>query len=356
MSINGGQAIDCDIHPALASTDVLLPYLDDYWREMVPNRMVADLTLASYPPAVPLSGRPDWRPKNGKPGTDFAMLQSQALDGFGTRFAICNVVHGAPAMVNDDFAAALCRGINDWLVAEWLDRDPRLRASIVVPTENPEMAVEEIERRASDKRFVQVLVLAQGERPLGRRTYWPIYAAAERHGLPIGIHAGSAGRHATTSIGWPSFFIEDYVANSQAFAGQLLSFVTEGVFERFPGLKVVLIESGFTWLPPFLWRFDKTWRGIRTEVPWVKQPPSELIREHVRLTLQPVDEPPTAQQLQRVVEHLESDDMLLFSSDYPHWQFDGEDALPAALDPALRRKIMVDNPLSTYIRLEESAS
>jgi predicted TIM-barrel fold metal-dependent hydrolase len=352
--LDTSQAIDCDIHPALPTTDELLPYLDDYWREMVPNRMVGDLTLASYPPTVPLSGRPDWRPANNRPGTDFAMLQRQALDGFGTRLAICNVVHGAPAMVNDDFAAALCRGINDWLAAEWLGRDPRLRASIVVPFENAELAVEEIERRAPDRRFVQILMLAMGERPLGRRNYWPIYAAAERHGLPIGIHAGSVGRNAPTAIGWPSHFIEDYVANGQAFAGQLLSLVTEGVFRRFPALKVVLIESGFTWLPPFLWRFDKTWRGIRAEVPWVDEPPGETVRRQVRLTLQPVDAPPTAKQLQRVVEHLDSDELLLFSTDYPHWQFEGNDALPDALDPALARKIMVDNPLSTYVRLQEA--
>lgn len=347
------EAIDCDIHPALPTTDVLLPYLDDYWREMVPNRMVADLTLASYPPTVPLSGRPDWRPGNNRPGTDFAMLQRQALDGFGTRRAICNVVHGAPAMVNDDFAAALCRAINDWLAAEWLDRDPRLRASIVVPFENAELAVEEIERCASDRRFVQVLMLAMAERPLGRRSYWPIYRAAARHDLPIGIHAGSTGRNAPTALGWPSHFIQDYVANQQAFAGQLLSLVTEGVFREFPALKVVLVESGFTWLPPFLWRFDKTWRGIRAEVPWVDEPPSEIVRRHVRLTLQPVDAPPSAAQLRRVVEHLDSDEFLLFSTDYPHWQFEGEDVLPDGLDPGLARKIMVDNPLSTYVRLQE---
>ena len=58
--------------------------------------------------------------------------------------------------------------------------------------------------RAGDRRFVQVLMLVMGEMPLGRRQYWPIYAAAERHGLPIGIHAGSSYRHPLTPVGWPS--------------------------------------------------------------------------------------------------------------------------------------------------------
>ena len=89
-------------------------------------------------------------------------------------------------------AAAFTRALNDWIAKEWLDRDPRLRASIVVPMQNTEYAVDEIERCAKDRRFVQILVLAMQETPLGRRHLWPIYAAAERHGLPLGIHAGSS--------------------------------------------------------------------------------------------------------------------------------------------------------------------
>ena len=96
------------------------------------------------------------------------------------------------------------RALNDWIAKEWLDRDPRLRASIVMPMQSTEYAVDEIERCAKDKRFVQVLVLAMQEVPLGRRQFWPIYAAAERHGLPIGIHAGSAYRNPVTSLGWPT--------------------------------------------------------------------------------------------------------------------------------------------------------
>ena len=101
---------------------------------------------------------------------------------------------------------AVARGVNDWIAKEWLDRDPRLRASIVIPTQNVEFAVDEIERVAKDKRFVQVRMLAMQETPLGRRHWWPIYAAAERHGLPIGIHPGSTYRQSMTSLGWPSYY------------------------------------------------------------------------------------------------------------------------------------------------------
>src|ERR1700726_2126761 len=139
-------------------------------------------------------------------------------------------------------AAAFCKAINDWIAAEWLSRDARLRASIVVPLQAPDLAIEEIERHAADHRFVSVLVLAQGESLLGRRHYWPVWQAAEKHKLPIAIPAGSQYRQAPSSVGWPSYRYEYYLAEAQAFQAQILSLIYEGVFVKFPGLKVVLID------------------------------------------------------------------------------------------------------------------
>jgi hypothetical protein len=105
--------------------------------------------------------------------------------------------------------------------------------------------------------------------------------------------------------GAPIVFNEDLSA-------ALCRAVTEGVFIKFPGLKVVLIESGVTWLPAYLWRINKTWRGVRAETPWVDRLPSEIIREHVRLTIQPFDEPPKQSQIQTILEEIGSGEMLLF--------------------------------------------
>src|SRR6267154_6465594 len=272
-------AVDCDLHPAPPSAEALLPYLDEYWRDQLVDRHIArySFNLTSYPPNSPLSARPGWRQKSGLPGGDLDMIRSQALDPFGSRFAICNVLHGAVALFNEDMAAALCSAVNDWVAKELLDREPRLRASIVVPAHNPALAVKEIERVARDTRFVQVLLLAMGEMLLGRRIYWPIYAAAAKHRLAIGIHAGSSYQHAPTPSGWPAHRLEDYIAQSTAFESQLLSFLAEGVLQKFPALKLVLIESGFTWLPTLLWRTNKTWRGVRPEVPWIERPPAEIL-------------------------------------------------------------------------------
>ncbi len=343
--------IDCDLHPPTPRMAELLPYLDPHWREVMLSRGIDGLELASYPPGSPLSARPEWRGPGGRPGGDLALIQREVLDRWGTRRAILNCLHGAMAMFSEDMGAALARAVNDWIANEWLDRDARFAASILVPARSPELAVAEIERRAEDARFVQVLLLAGGELPLGRRVHWPIYAAAERFSLPVGIHAGSAFHQPMTSVGWPSYVVEDYVSQATAFQHQLLSLIGEGVFTKFPRLKVVLIESGVTWLPGFLWRANKEWRALRPEVPWVDRSPIEIVREHVRLTLQPLDSPPDASALAAVIGQLGSDDLLLFSSDYPHWQWDGEEVLPKALPEALRSRIALDNPRQTYPRL-----
>jgi uncharacterized protein len=346
--------IDCDIHPAAPDNRALLPYFNELWREMVTLRGIdrLALNLTSYPVNAPASVRPDWRPAKGRPGSDFSLLQRQALDAFGSQFAICNVLHGGQLLHSEDMCAAFCSAVNRWTVRELLDRDPRLRASVLIPLESPALAVEEIERCAADRRFVQVLMYVMGEKPLGRRYYWPIYEAAVKHELPIGVHAGSGYRHAPTSIGWPSYFMEDYVAQSAAFETQLLSFIAEGAFAKFPELKLVFLESGFTWLPAFMWRAHKTWRAVRAEVPWVKEAPPELIRHHLRLTIQPVDAPADPVALERTIDQIGSDDMLLFSTDYPHQHFEGTDALPAALSGRLASKVLAENALATYTRLD----
>jgi uncharacterized protein len=349
--------IDCDIHPAVGGTrTTLLPYLDDHWKEQVVSRAIDGLDLTSYPPNMPLSGRADWRPADGKkPGSELAMVQRGTFDQLGASHAICNVLYGAQAVYDPYMAAAFCKAINDWIAAEWLAKDSRLRASIVIPLQAPDLAIEEIERRASDNRFVSILVLAQGESLLGRRHYWPVWQLAEKYQLPIAIHAGSQYRSAPSSVGWPSYRYEYYLAEAQAFQAQVLSLIYEGVFGKFPNLKIVLMESGVSWLPAFMWRANKTWRGVRVEVPWVEREPASIIRDHVRVTMQPFDGPTDEVGVADVIDQIGSDKMFLFASDYPHWQFEGDDPIPPHLPKALVARMCEENPLETFPRLNLAA-
>ena len=164
-------------------------------------------------------------------------------------------------------------------------------------------------------------MLTRTREPAGNRRYWPIYEAAERHGLPVAMHVFGAGGHPYTGAGWPSFYIEEGAGHSTSCQTVVTSLVIEGVFERFPTLKVVIVEGGFGWLPALTWRLDKLFERMRGEVPHLKRRPSEYIREHIWVTTQPMEEPDDRRQLLDMMEWI-GWDRLLFATDYPHWDFD----------------------------------
>jgi uncharacterized protein len=348
--------IDCDIHNIVPSIDALGPYLPARWRMHVATfGMRQHHGFASgipYPKVSPGGGaRVDaWPPSGLPPGADLDFMREQHLDVQDVECGILNCLYPKVGeQLNDELGAALARATNDWQISEWLEKEPRLRASIVVPYENAEFSAAEIDRVADHPGFVQVVLLPRTKEPLGKRRYWPIYEAAERHNLPIGIHFAGLGGNPITSSGWPSYYIEDHTVMSMAFQTQVISLVCEGVFERFRSLRVVLLEGGLAWIPSLMWRLDKHWKRLRDEVPHLRRPPSEYIREHMRATTQPMEEPPDPKQLLQVIEHLGSDEMLMFATDYPHWDYDDPDrAFPVRLPPDMKQKIFSENARALY--------
>lgn len=123
----------------------------------------------------------------------------------------------------------------------------------------------------------------------------------------------------------------------------LTSLVYNGVFDKFPSLQFAVIESGLSWLPHLLWRFDQNYCSLHQEIPWVKQLPSTYIRQCVKFSTQP-SEDFSAQNWLRLVEMLETDRMFVFATDYPHWDFDSPDeSIPRALPADLKQRIFYEN-------------
>lgn len=343
------SVIDCDLHNTVPKIDALFPYMTQHWVEYCRQSAFRGPSDTAYPRGAPTTIGPLWRDGSEPAGTTVASMREQLLDPLGVDLGILNCVYGVESIHNPDTAAQVASAVNDWQVAEWLDPEPRLLASIVVPSQHPEMAAQEIERRAGNRRFVQVLLPVRSAAPYGNRNYHPIFAAAERHGLAVVLHFGGAPGNPPTSSGWPSFYFEEYAGMAPVFQSQLLSLIAEGVFDRFPELRIVFAEGGFSWLPALLWRFDKVWKGLRTDVPWVRRPPSEYVARHVRFTIRPLDLPPGPDGLPDVIDDLGSAELLLFASDYPHWHFDTlEEAIPPELPEPVRRAVLAGNARSFY--------
>ncbi len=346
--------VDCDIHPAFSTPDELLAYLPERWRAhardygiRTPN---AFLGAMPYPRITPGNGmrRDAWPPGGGPPASDLAFLQEQLLDPLGVEFGILQPLAAGSAVFNQDLGVALCAALNDWQIDKWLADEPRLRGSICVTNEDAGAAIAEIERLAGDRRFVQIAVPPKALEPAGRRRYWPLYEAAAHHGLPIGMHSAAFGSRSNTGSGWTSFYIEEHFGFSNASQTVLASMIFEGVFEAFPDFKLVLVEGGFAWLPPLMWRMDREWERMRGEVPHVKRPPSEYVKSNVWLTTQPIEEPEVNRHLYDVLDWI-GPDRLMFSTDYPHWDFDHpEFAFKVPIAPEVKQAILRDNAVALF--------
>ena len=300
-------AIDTDLHVAPASMDVLIPYLDEYWQSYIDDATIR-LGGLSYPVGAGTTGPP--------PPAACDEL-AEVLESTQPQRAIlsCLVMDGVHR--NPHYAAAVATAVNDWLRDEFLARDDRLRAGLVVTTLDIPAAVREIDRVGGDGRYAHVLLPLRNDIPYGNRFYHPLYEAAQRHALPIALHAWGRGGNAPTTTGVTTTYFEDYASNAHIAQTQMMSFVAEGVFSTFPELKVAFLECGFTWLPPQLWRFDKDWKGVWREVPWVKERPSAYVRRHMRFTTEPAQLPRDAAQVAQVLEMV-GPEMLMYASDLPH--------------------------------------
>jgi len=275
-------------------------------------------------------------------------MAEQHLDPNNVALGILNPLTSGQGAQDGDLSAALTHATNEWQVAEWTSRDSRLKASVVVPFEDGPTSATMIEARAGDANFAQVMLLTRTAEPLGQRRYWPIFQAAVEANLPIGIHAFGYGGSAMTSGGWPSYYMEEMVGHAQCQQAVLTSLIFEGVFERFPTLKVVLIEAGFAWAPAHAWRMDRQFAKLRKEVPHLKRLPSEYMRSNVWFTTQPVEEPEPREHLADVIEWM-GWDRVLFATDYPHWDFDDPaHALPIKMTEAQKRGIFLENARAVY--------
>ena len=343
--------IDADIHAVVPSVEALFPYLTKHWREYITQSAFKGPIENPYPPGAATSTHPAFQTLDAsQTGSTLQLVRAHVLNRPNMECAILNCAYAVESIHNPDAAAALASAVNDWLIAEWLEPEPRLRASIVIPSQQPEMAAREIDRVGDHPGFVQVYLPVRSAMPYGNRLYRPIFEAVQRHDLVAGLHFGGFTGMPPTPVGWPTYYLEEYAGMAQVFQSQLTSLVVEGVFDRFPGLRVACIESSWTWLPAHLWRIDKEWKGLRREAPWVRRPPSAYVREHVRFTTQPFDGPADPAQIMRLFDQLESPEMLMLSSDYPHWHTDApEDALlTLPLPEAAMRGLMAENARAFY--------
>jgi len=350
--------IDTDVHHGVRDKKLLSPYLPKIYQERLQdygfggggglyanNGGYQGRRVDAYDPQDP-----------GDTGTQITNVEkcrNQLLDGCGIDLAILTggSAAGASSMTDLDYASAICRAFNDYTLEHWLARDRRFRFCMCICTQDPSGAVEEIDRIGDQPAIVGIMMPCGAPRPFGHRFYHPIYEACVRHGLTVALHFGGEGGGVNpppSAAGYASYYAEARQMRPSFYQAHLASYIFEGVFERFPALKVAMLEGGFGWVPTFRWRMDADWKGLRHQTPWVKRLPSEYIFDHVRFGSQPIEDPDRPEALEHIVAWMNGERTLIYSSDYPHWDWDDPAQSFTSLAPALRQRIMVDNARETF--------
>jgi uncharacterized protein len=358
-----GPIIDADVHHNWPTDEVIHTYLPEGRQEYING------TLHGMPMYVigDFSHPHDFRREETygadgtKPASDYAMLREQLLDPFDLDAVVLSydeILFGLSGIRNPYFAAEMARASNDYTLAEWIPKDPRLQASIIVSNHVPEWAGDEIRRLGDNPRVCQVITAGTSlDKPWGHPVHDPIFRAAAEVGLPVSIHIGNFGgaNPVMTAGGGVALYAEMHPLWSQSIQTHLVSLIMHGTFEKYPTLKVALMEAGAGWVPGMLWRLDNDFKALRREVPWLKRLPSEYFHDHIRITTQPLDYAASREDVIGAYRMFGAEDILMYSSDYPHWDGDQPDFVASRLPSEWLPKIFHENARD-YFRLPSRSS
>lgn len=348
------RIIDCDVHHSAADSKQLYPYLPRRFREHIDDfgPMAPSLGYTNMPGQ---GARHDlWRKfdQDGNPSHSPEVMVEHHLDAYDIDLA---VLTGGPYAYAThptlDFATAVCRAFNDWTAEHWLSVDDRIRASIHIAPNDPVAAAAEIRRLGAEPGFVQAMMPAGAHFPFGHRMYHPIYEACAEFGLPVCVHFGGEGAGTAappTAAGYPTYYLEMRMARPQIAMAHTASLICEGVFELFPDFRFLFVEHDVFWVPGLMWHMDSDWKSLRDYTPWVKKLPSEYLKSHIRFGSQPMPNLPRPGDEETFYRWLHADQVLVFASDYPHWDWDEPSTFMLGEPAAFRDKVMYRNAAELY--------
>ena len=355
-----GPIVDSDVHFGPRSSGrgaaaaELIAYLPEKWKEYFEGGGQAfahsSTTGAMWGAVVPNNAMlRDSFPQDGKhgPGASYEFTKERLLDRHNHWRVILSAL-ASTELLNPWAGVEWCRAVNQWARDTWLSNgDDRLYSVLLVPPSDAKAAAEEIHRHGDHPRFcaIQSTGGIHGL-PCGDPVYDPIYDAAGEYDLSLHLHPNGSG-HYRMPVG-PINTAAGGVPMSLTSFGMhhISSLIVNGTFEKFPKLRVAVVEHGVLFLAHLMWRLDRNYKLLARESPWVKRLPSEYIREHVWIGSHPLEQG-FRKDGSDVVEVLEAtpglEDRLFFCSDYPHMNYDDAAFVAARLPEGWHRKVMLEN-------------
>jgi predicted TIM-barrel fold metal-dependent hydrolase len=351
--------IDCDVHEDVRGPDSVLPYFSEAWREFA---SLAGVTLYD---GINAAASNPWGyhrndsvpPDGGPPGSSAEFMMEQLVDAYDVTYAVLTgdgMSLCVGSLPNPHLARETARALNEYRAEHWFAVDDRFVGSICLPVQVPEWAAQEVFTRADQPQFVQAILGTNPHSyPFGHPIFDPVHRALAETGRAFALHSlcqaavGTGVAH--VGGGKPSYYTEYHGGGAQEMMTVAMSFIYNGVFERYPGLKLVLIEAGSVgWIAPFLRRLDTDFKGLRREVPWCKKLPSEYFASNIRVTTQPYDHDFADDVMLKALDDYGAEDFLLFATDYPHWDADVPLRALSAMPNSWREKVAYRNAAELY--------
>ncbi len=249
------------------------------------------------------------------------VLTRRAMESFGLDYM---VVFPTPMLFlgthpQPEMEVLLGRAYNRWLEERLLPGDERIKSFMYLPFNDPEAALRTVEDFSEVKGSVGFTITSARYKPVHHNQYMKLYAALEERGMPLCFHAGYYWQDSSMAL-LNRFIGMHALAFVLCNLVHMTNWVLNGLPERFPKLKIIWIESGLAWIPFLMQRLDHEYMMRTSEAPLLRKVPSEYMRE-MYYTSQPMEtDHPKA--LELTFEMIHAETQLLYSSDWPHWDFD----------------------------------
>ncbi|CAN5641989.1 amidohydrolase family protein [soil metagenome] len=347
--------VDCDVH-VHESPGELAPYCDMPWRKALENVADVDEYYLDIPGFSPGTAALEAKFPSGHEGRRMVHTPEQMreeLDDISVDIGILFPDHllKLPVISQVEYAAALARAYNAWLVDKWCLPEQGLLGCVVACPHDPEDAAKEIRRYAAEPGVVGVYLPCAGlERLWGHRQYDPIYEAAQEADLPVLLHSVTVIHPVFpfNTQGFETEFGRHICSHTFSIMANLVHMITTGVPVRFPELRVAVTEAGISWVPFLMQRMDKEYLERRREVPFLTEKPSHYLKKMYFAT-QPVEEPDDLKDLVTLMELYDGEDNTIFASDWPHHDFDHPSKVhQIPFSNGVRRKVFGENALRLF--------
>jgi uncharacterized protein len=256
---------------------------------------------------------------------------------------------GLPFTPRPEVEVALARAYNRWLCEKILAEEPRIKASLYLPANDPAAMYKVVKDFAGTKGVVAFTFLTPRFKPVYDNAFIKTYALMEEMGLPLVFHAGLFwGRDAAMNT-CNRFIAAHALGFSWSSILHCTNWLVNGMPERFPKLKTIWVESGLAWIPFLMQRLDNEWMMRSSEVPMLKRKPSDYMRE-MYFSTQPMEMVHNREALELTFKMINAETQLCYSSDYPHWDTDLPSTiydLPFLTEQA-KRNILGGNALKLF--------